>query len=334
MSGKPKKAGSLKKIKKPAKKRKYKINEGLKLYNKLSHEVAVINKKLKPEEKLPNGIRLKFLKDVYAHYKGKTIKQLKIAEIRQYILYQIQIINTGVCDVRLIPPSSYIDINYFEMDLFISDTLPDCVDLKVNAGEYGSTGIFNTSSYSYTYSGVQQIVENLRPLEMHEKVYPTFNGIVLVKPNRQDDDNPNSYYLEMQLSLMGIPISTNEKLIIPKEIKPKSNLEKEQMKQIKELMKQKISELTKKVPKELPKPIEKKIEPKKEKPIVQTKKQVINEKQAQADLLRQKNMYIKNMNDLYEKGLINKKEMQSAMKQALNLEVPNQKNLPKKKAKK
>jgi len=78
--------------------------------------------------------------------------------------------------------------------------LPDCVEVKVNAGTFGKTKIFNTANYSYYGNGVQKIVERIREeLEGNLSGFAYFSGIVKVKPGKSNDGKAESYFVDFIL---------------------------------------------------------------------------------------------------------------------------------------
>jgi len=318
-TAKPKRGTAKKAVRKP---RKPLPPKGLYLYNKIQSVFAEYNASLPNQKKIPFALRTKIIsQDIIKHFMKLPTSKATRKAILDYIILLLEGVNPDLCDARLLPPSIYSIIPYYELDNFIRDVLPNCVDIRVNAGEWGLTPIFNTANYSYSNSGVQQIVENLRPMEKTEPQYPEFNGKVLVKPRRADDNNPSSYFLDMQLYVSGAPVPqrpTDESKEVKKKMKKEEREKEEKMKAVKKLIQEKISKLTKKVPKT------KKEEPAKTIPLPPPSK-VAKErtsKATEAKLLEQTNLYIANMQRLYNQGLISKAEMKSAMQKALNLQAP------------
>ena len=317
-------------VKATPKKRKKPTPKGLLLYNRIQSVFAEYNRSLPKDRQIPYALRTKIIsQDVIKHFMKLPTRKATRKAILEYIIIILQQVNPELCDARLLPPSLYSIIPYYELDNFIQEVLPNCVDVRVNAGEFGVTAIFNTANYNYSSSGVQEIVENLRPLEQTEPTYPEFNGRVLVKPRRTDDNNPSSYFLDMQLYVQGTPVRTlpkDEGKEVQKKMKKEEREQEAKRKIVKKLIQEKISKLTKKVPKN------KKQEPTKTIPFPTTEKK--KETAQDAKLLEQTNIYIANMQNLYSQGLITKEEMKLAMKQALNLQSPIQnkeiKNTPKK----
>ncbi len=303
--------------------RKYKINKGLKLYNKISKDLTAYNNSLPPDKRIPYKIRRGMIKNnLYPHFKGKGARETTYKDIRAYIVGELSdfMIETG--DVRLINPAEYFEIDYYDIGTFIEKLVPLSIDIRVNAGEFGKTNIFNTADYEYSSSSIPEIVDNIRVLEqLGSNNYPKFTGVVLVKPGRQEG-KIDSYYLEFQLSYDGeaVPLDTQDAGIEAKQkkVKGKNKLENERLRKAKKTIAEKISKLTKKTPITKRIPVIREEPVKKEKPTAST----AEGKKESAKLLRETNTFIANLKDLYAQGLISKKDMQAAMKKAINLQIP------------
>jgi primosomal protein N' len=83
--------------------------------------------------------------------------------------------------------------------------LPDCLDVRVNAGYLGKTRIFNTRNYSYYGDGVRKIIENIRKeLAENKSGMAYFSGVVKLKNRRKNDGNADNYYVEYILYINDI----------------------------------------------------------------------------------------------------------------------------------
>jgi single-stranded DNA-specific DHH superfamily exonuclease len=89
------------------------------------------------------------------------------------------------------------DVEYYEIDNHIRTLLPDCLDLRINAGQLGKTKIFNTSNYSYYSDGVRRIVETIRNyMASNNSGEAFFNGVVKLKYNKPNNGKAENYYVE------------------------------------------------------------------------------------------------------------------------------------------
>jgi len=85
------------------------------------------------------------------------------------------------------------------LDETIAELVPDCVYVKVSAGEYGETNIFNTRNYEYGRRGVREIVENIRPDADNSSGRFVFTGYKKLRPRKRNDGTPENYYLDFVL---------------------------------------------------------------------------------------------------------------------------------------
>lgn len=208
--------------------------KGISLYNKISSEFTKINDTLPEELKLSLKDRRKFIKEkIYPLYKGSPASRVRISSIKSNIQQIIQtVVPKEGCDVNLISPA-ILDVSWMELDNFIKDVLPSCVFIKISAGVYGSTKIFNTRNYNYTKNNVKNIVDNVRELvENNSDIDASFVGVKKLK-NRKllNDGTPENYYIDFILTIDSDPVSDITPVIfnVPKSQKKKVATVKEIM---------------------------------------------------------------------------------------------------------
>ena len=136
--------------------------KGLRLYNYLLKRLGEENAKKPKKQRLGLSSRREIVsKQLYPKF--KKADKVSITEINKDI--------NGI--VRKLPPSEICNplylseaylafVEYYEIDNHIRTVLPDCLDVRVNAGSFGKTKIFNTNSYTYYGDGVRKIIENIR----------------------------------------------------------------------------------------------------------------------------------------------------------------------------
>lgn len=181
--------------------------KGVVLYNKILQEVSKINELLPVSKKLTIGKRRQLVSEVlYPSYKHLPIRMRTVKNIRSDIQQQInELPPEQTCHPLYFPDNQLALIDYFEIDNFITTYLPDCIDIRVNAAEFGITDIFNTMYYSYEGSGVRGIVENIREaIAQSESGVAFFEGIKKLKPNRPDDLQPENYFIDFVLIINDI----------------------------------------------------------------------------------------------------------------------------------
>ena len=134
-------------------------------YNRLLKEFTKVNNKLPEERKLSIKQRREIIKtDLLPKYKDVPQYKLRVKKIKDSILKAIdKVPPREICDLNYIDPSDFALVEWYSLDETISELVPDCVFVKVSAGIYGETKIFNTRNYEYGRRGVRDIIENIRP---------------------------------------------------------------------------------------------------------------------------------------------------------------------------
>ena len=190
--------------------RKNKVNvsnlKGLRLYNFLLKRLGEENAKKPKKQRLGVSSRREIVsKELYPKFKKSA--KVSLTEINKDI--------SGI--VRKLPPSeicnplylseAYLSfVEYYEIDNHIRTVLPDCLDVRVNAGAFGKTKIFNTNSYTYYGDGVRKIIENIRKeLEENKSGIAYFSGVVKLKRGKANDGTPTNYYVEYVLFINDVP---------------------------------------------------------------------------------------------------------------------------------
>lgn len=184
-----------------------KLSRSSKLYQKVrkttQNELDRVGKPLKGKD------LTEFVKEkVYLEFKGLSPRDVKIQDIKDVVEKALN--NTAVITPSLyfnplnIPVTLISGIAWFDIDNFIevdlaAETGGQNLRIEVNAGEYGSTGIFDLSDYIYETMGLQEIVENLRELVIEGEDYPFWEGQAVVRPNFKDDGFPDSYFIQFTL---------------------------------------------------------------------------------------------------------------------------------------
>jgi hypothetical protein len=182
-----------------------KKNPKLAKYNYLLSEYSKLNKQLPEDRKLSSKeARTLVSKFIYPVYKDVPKYKIKKRDLRKRFESIIESIPPKQgCDPNLISPEVYRSIDAFALDEYLTQIIPNCVNVKVNAGELGETKIFNTRNYSYTRSGVRNIIEELRKYADEISSDIEWTGIQAIKPNKPNDGTPDNYYIEFVLVLNG-----------------------------------------------------------------------------------------------------------------------------------
>ena len=173
------------------------------LYQKVSKKFTALNNKLPEEQKLSIERRRQIIKQNILPALSTTPKsKIRVKQIDEIIKGQIALIPTrdpNLCNLNYISPNQYQEIEWFEIDEFLQRRLPDCIYVKVSAGKFGSTKIFNTRNYNYYFNGVQQITENIRKEVDNESGSAFYSGRQMLRPKMKNDGKADSYYLDLVL---------------------------------------------------------------------------------------------------------------------------------------
>jgi len=199
-----------------------KRKQALKTYNKVYKAVKKFAQKNDLQWSIKE-VRDFTKKKVYPDFKGEKSYQVRIRDIKAVIQTQLQAPTpTEVEGVQssqiyynplLISPSRTTGILWFGLDDYLSVDLRSEVEpmdlrVEVNAGEYGSTGMFNTDNYNYYSNGVRDIVETIREEFGNESEdAPIFNGVVKLKENQKNKGKFENYFVEYILYIDDEPVS-------------------------------------------------------------------------------------------------------------------------------
>lgn len=183
-------------------KKRVKVSQlkGLKLYNFLLKRVREVNQKSARKQQIGIQRRRELVSKVlYPAFKDATT--LRLGDIDKAIKQQVKgLPPKEICNPLFLSEAYLAFVEYFEIDNHIRTVLPDCLDVRVNAGYLGKTRIFNTTNYSYNGDGVRKIIENIRKeLEENKSGMAYFSGVIKVKPKKKNDNNPENYFVEYVL---------------------------------------------------------------------------------------------------------------------------------------
>ena len=199
-------------------KNKYSNLKGIKLYNTLLGELSRANEKAPNRQKLSQREKRKIVSEqLYPKYKNAP--QILAKSVTRDINGIIRkLAPAEICNPLYLSEAYLAFVEYWEIDNHIRTVLPECLEVRVNAGDFGVTKIFNTSNYSYYSNGVQKIIEAIREEMGNTSGRAYFNGIVKVKPRRSDDGNPANYFVDYVLYVNDSPEADDEgrKFKLPK----------------------------------------------------------------------------------------------------------------------
>ena len=184
--------------------------KGIRLYNALLKELGVANRKADKTQRLsPKQRREIVSKQLYPKFKAAA--KVSKREINKDIKAIIKGLPPAeICNPLYLSEAYLSFVEFYEIDNHIRQVLPECLDVRVNAGQFGVTKIFNTANYSYYDTGVRDIIEKIRAEVKNDSGYAYFSGIVKVKPNKKDNGNGDNYFVDYVLYMNDVPVDSDE----------------------------------------------------------------------------------------------------------------------------
>jgi hypothetical protein len=309
-----------------------KRKQALKTYNKVYKAVKKFAQKNDLQWSIKE-IRDFTKKKVYPDFKGEKSYQVRVRDIKAVIQTQLkEPTPSSVQGVQssqiyynplLISPSRTTGILWFDLDDYLSVDLRSEVDpmdlrVEVNAGEYGSTGIFDLLNYQYEFTGVNEIIESIRQ-SLEDDSEPEWVGQPVIRQGFTDDGQTDSYFLRFTLYIGGkeIPptftaeVSTTEIPLPQETLEERRARRKEITLRKKELAKVRRQAMKEKEARKRPRPT------KKEKPTLEPKtSQETRSKNVQEALEREKDM-LADAERLFREGILTKKEFIAERKEIM-----------------
>jgi hypothetical protein len=279
-------------------------------YNKVLKQFTAINNKLPEEAKISLRQRRSIIKQfILPKFDKVPDYKLRVRDLKASILYEYDKLPNKppeACNLNFIDPSNYKrPINFYEIDEFFEKIMPDCIYAKVSAGEFGDTNIFNTRDYSYGRKGIQAITESIRKKYSKSGV-AFYVGFQKLRPNKKNNGESDSYYLDMVLYINNTPQGTTN---TTKFKLPKSRLITSTKNKVQNLLDAKFKILkNEKVKKSNAR---KSINKTNEK-IKEAKKKLKrnpNSEKANVDILRARTEYLTKYEKMYEKGIFTKEQL-------------------------
>ncbi len=179
------------------------------LYNKVLKRFTAINNKLPEEQKISLRRRRQIIKqDILPALANIPKSKIRVKNITALISLQVGAMpkrSPEQCNINLIPPEQYSLVQWFEIDELLQKLLPDCIYVRVSAGRFGNTKIFNTRNYNYYLNGIQQITENIRAVVNNKSGTAFYVGRQMVRPRMKNDGKPESYFIDFVLYLGTTP---------------------------------------------------------------------------------------------------------------------------------
>jgi hypothetical protein len=186
------------------------------LYGKILTATKEYNESLPNKQQLTNDLRRKIASTIYPEFRLKSLGRIRLADIRKAVKKNFTATaKDTIISPLAIPQQRLSGINYFEIDHEISQLVPECIDVIVEAGKFGTTKMFNTKDYNYERSGVKQIVENIRDTVKDKYDDAVFYGFKKLKDGKEDDLTPEHYYIHFVLNFNNVDLGDTSEAIYP-----------------------------------------------------------------------------------------------------------------------
>ena len=174
-------------------------------YNIILKQFTKFNNKLPEDRKLSIKERRRILREeIMPQFEGVSKSKLRVKNIKASLQKAYdKVPPKEICDLNYVDTSEFAFVEWYALDETINDLVPNCVYVKVSAGSYGETKIFNTRNYEYGRNSVKDIVDAIRPDADDKSGTFLFSGYQKLRPRKKNDGTPENYYLDFVLFEIG-----------------------------------------------------------------------------------------------------------------------------------
>jgi len=174
-------------------------------YNIILKQFTKLNNKLPEDRKLSIKERRRILREeIMPQFEGVSKSKLRVKSIKASLQKAYdKVPPKEICDLNYVDTSEFAFVEWYALDETINDLVPNCVYVKVSAGSYGETNIFNTRNYEYGRNSVKDIVDAIRPDADDKSGTFLFSGYQKLRPRKKNDGTPENYYLDFVLFEIG-----------------------------------------------------------------------------------------------------------------------------------
>jgi len=253
-------------------------------------------------------------------FRGLNPRDVLVKQIREFVVESLTSTQPSqYYNPLFIPVGDITGIMWADLDDYLDVDLRAIVDkplrVEINAGVYGSTGIFNLQDYQYEATQVNEIYEGIRDVIDNDS-NAEWNGRVMVRKGFTDDGNADSYFLQFVLTAGGQeipPVETLDESIgfeIPKETQEQRRA---RLKDVIARKKQLASERRKK---QKEKSMRLRERPKtKEAPATEKKSEALQRQENIKEIMANQDKLIDKAEKLFDKGVYDKKELKARIKE-------------------
>ena len=262
----------------------------------------------KPTRDEWNQIQKWTSKNLYKNFKGRSYRRIPLVEIKEEIFIRSTTKEGKKCgNVFEVNEESYTQVDWWDIYNSIAG-LPKDIQIRVNAGEFGVTGIQQVAFVEYD-GEVNDIVEMLREHTGNKSSATYFEGKLKVTPSGKDDGKPCSYFIDYVLFLDDVPIADDTEIDRPVDVEQEEETtRKRRLKEADRKARQrKIDRVKKAKKRKLPKAVKPPVKKKKKKG-KKKKGRVVKMPEA-----RNRVAEMREAKEFYKEGLIDKKTLRELL---------------------
>ena len=264
---------------------------------------------------------LEFVKTmVLPVFRGLNPRDVLVKQIREYVVEALittsptQYYNPLFIPIGEITGIMWADLDdYLDVDLRAS--VPQPLRVEINAGEFGSTGIFNLQDYQYEATQVNEIYEGIREVIDNDS-NAEWNGRVMVRKGFTDDGNAESYFLQFLLNAGGQEIPPVESLEESIGIQIPTETQEQRRSRLKDVIARKKELASERRKKSKERSMRLRERPKtKEAPATEVKSEALQRQENIKEIMDKQEKLLEKADSYFEKGVYDAKELKARIKE-------------------
>ena len=165
------------------------------------------------------------IKNLYQEFKGRNFRSVTLSSIKDEIIIRTADFEERICGNPFeLNPQEFQLIDWWDVWNSISG-LPNNIQIRVNAGEFGVTKIDQVAFFSYEQD-ISPIIEQIREYTGNSSSDTYLEGVIKTRPDKDDDGSPCSYYIDYVLYVEGNPIDSTEGAETPLDVEREEEIER------------------------------------------------------------------------------------------------------------
>jgi hypothetical protein len=264
---------------------------------------------------------LEFVKTIVLPvFRGLNPRDVLVKQIREYVVEALATTSpTQYYNPLFIPVGEITGIMWADLDDYLDVDLrasvPQPLRVEINAGTYGSTGIFNLQDYQYEATQVNEIYEGIREVIDNDS-NAEWNGRVMVRKGFTDDGNAESYFLQFVLNAGGQEIPPVESLEESIGIQLPSETQEQRRSRLKDVIARKKELASERRKKSKERSMRLRERPKtKEAPATEVKSEALQRQENIKEIMDKQEKLLDKADSYFEKGIYDAKELKARIKE-------------------